>query len=110
MSGPRGLSLAGVEVVSYPSFAPPQRLCHFLDSVGGPIKGMFDNAELEIPCPQCGEKIKKTVGGIKDEPKFRCPINGCDGWIDAGEFVRGLNESGDELDDFGKNFGGTIDI
>lgn len=37
--------------------------------------GLFDDAEIEIACPGCGHKQKKTVRWLSNEKSFTCP--GC---------------------------------
>jgi hypothetical protein len=36
---------------------------------------MFDDAEIDLTCPQCGHKSMKTIGWIKANDAFTC--DGC---------------------------------
>lgn len=37
------------------------------------VNSFFDGAELDIPCPHCGHKVKKTLGGLQRQSSFPCP-------------------------------------
>jgi DNA-directed RNA polymerase subunit RPC12/RpoP len=39
------------------------------------MDGLFDQQELEIPCPHCRTRVKKTVRELK-EPGIKCPLCG----------------------------------
>lgn len=49
------------------------------------MAGILDQAEIEIPCENCGRKTKKSIGWIKTQSQFTCAcgtrIN-----IDASQF------------------------
>ena len=70
---------------------------------------LFGNQSIDIPCPACGKAISKRIADIKRKPKFPCPVSGCNGAIDATDFVSGLKKAEDALDDFGRSIG-DIDI
>ncbi|AXQ93185.1 hypothetical protein D0Z66_04775 [Cereibacter sphaeroides] len=54
------------------------------------VRPMFDKQSLDIPCPNCGKKTKKTVGWIKTHDSFTC--SGCarDISLDKKDLVSGL--------------------
>jgi len=65
---------------------------------------LFDSAEIDIPCPQCGHKTKKTVGWIKTHHHHVC---GC-GFrvdLDADELLAGLGQVGKTLDNLRRTVG-----
>lgn len=36
------------------------------------MPGLLDNAEIKIPCENCGHKTTKTIGWIKSNKEFKC--------------------------------------
>lgn len=36
------------------------------------MAGFLDNAEIEIPCSNCGGKTKKSIGWIKSNSQLTC--------------------------------------
>ncbi len=36
-------------------------------------KGFLDDTPLEVPCPDCGRKVKTTVGDGRRNRSIRCP-------------------------------------
>lgn len=66
------------------------------------MAGHFDHGEIEIPCPGCGEKTKKTVAWLKANHELTCA--GCSARIelqDAG-FKRGIEEADKAIDDLAR--------
>jgi hypothetical protein len=63
----------------------------------------FDAHALEIPCPQCGQKHKKTVGWLKSHQDIAC---GCGGTIavDSRDLHRKLADVEKQLKDITRNF------
>lgn len=54
--------------------------------MGGSIMaGFLDNVSIDIPCPKCGRKTKKTIGWVKANKKFTCGC-GVEVVLDAGQF------------------------
>jgi len=47
------------------------------------MAGFLDNAEIDVPCPNCGKKIKQKLGGLKNSPTIRCPGCGSSIKLDA---------------------------
>lgn len=41
-------------------------------TLGKGMTGFLDNAEIEIPCSNCGSKTKKSIGWIKSNNQFTC--------------------------------------
>jgi transcription initiation factor TFIIIB Brf1 subunit/transcription initiation factor TFIIB len=35
-------------------------------------QGIFDGHEIEVPCPKCGQKTKKTIGWLRDHAEMIC--------------------------------------
>lgn len=64
---------------------------------------MFDTQNLNIPCPQCGQKVEKSVGWIKANDSYVCP--GCSGLVslDKQGLIAGLNSADKALDAFRKS-------
>jgi hypothetical protein len=50
----------------------------------------LDYASMDITCPRCGKKIKKTVGWFKADGRS-CPF--CDQPFDTTQFRRGIEEA-----------------
>ncbi len=36
------------------------------------MKNPLDSLSIEIPCPHCGQKVKKTLAWAKANPQFSC--------------------------------------
>ena len=36
------------------------------------MAGLLDSTEIDITCPKCGRKTKKTIGWVKTHKKFTC--------------------------------------
>lgn len=60
--------------------------------------GIFDKAEIEIPCAKCGSKTKKPIGWIKTNNKFVCSC-GVTVNLDADQFRQAIAEADRSLDD-----------
>lgn len=62
-------------------------------------KGIFDDAEIEIPCPKCGYKTKQTIGRLRDQAQFECV--GCGTTIKPStrQFDSALNKVDQSIDD-----------
>lgn len=54
------------------------------------------NAAIELTCPHCGHKFKKSLAWIKQNPVFGCPEN-CGFRFQAEEFCAGIEEAHDKL-------------
>lgn len=61
---------------------------------------MFDNAEIEIPCPKCSVKAKKTIAWVKANDSLTC--SGCDETIhvDKSGLIDGLQQVDRGIDGF----------
>lgn len=55
----------------------------------------LDKLDMEIACPTCGKKIKKTVGWLKKDGRV-CP-HGCGTTFDTNQFKRDIKKAEDEL-------------
>jgi hypothetical protein len=62
------------------------------------MSGLFDDAEIPIPCPKCGRETQKSVGWIKSNDEFTCDC-GQVIRLEADDFRRGIEESEDALED-----------
>jgi peptide subunit release factor 1 (eRF1) len=51
---------------------------------------MFERAELDIACPQCGQKFKKTVGWLQQNDACACPGCGVEIRFETDELSRGI--------------------
>ena len=36
------------------------------------MKSVLDNETIDIPCPNCGRKLRELVGKLKTSPKLTC--------------------------------------
>lgn len=71
------------------------------------MSGFLDKAEIEIPCGNCGHKIKKSIGWIKSNREFNCSC-GTKIKIDAEQFkteIAKAEKSFSDLQRTLKNFG-----
>jgi transposase-like protein len=70
------------------------------------MAGYFDDATIDLPCPQCGKKTKKSIGWIKNHANFTC--RGCKSVIDLSskQFQREIAKAERLLDNLGKKLGG----
>ncbi len=64
------------------------------------MSGFLDKAPIEIPCPGCGRKVKKTVGWIQTHSDYACPGCGTPIHLDASQFRREMRKVDRSLDDF----------
>ena len=51
------------------------------------------NATVNIPCPQCGEKIEQTVAELEMGPRLRCPSCGVSIRVDARKILQRIKEA-----------------
>ena len=52
--------------------------------------GIFDQGKVEVPCPNCGHKSKKTVSRLELKPQFTC--DNCGQGFDASGFNRSMKQ------------------
>ena len=64
---------------------------------------LFDNAELAIPCPQCGHEAEKTIGWLKSHEQMTSPGCGSVIALDSAELKKGIEAAEKSLRDFGRN-------
>jgi DNA-directed RNA polymerase subunit RPC12/RpoP len=53
------------------------------------MDGLFDQQELEIPCPHCRARFKITVGALK-QPGVQCPL--CSASFETSQFRQQLDK------------------
>ena len=63
-------------------------------------KFTFDKQPFEITCPNCGQKIKKTFGWLKNT-KNRCP--GCSATFDSKEFTAVIKKIEKQVSDLNRS-------
>lgn len=61
-------------------------------------------AEMPIPCPNCGEKVTKTVAEMEADPIITCAACGKRTKWDAEEFRKGLESLQKRIDEFRRAF------
>lgn len=56
--------------------------------------GILDNETIEIACPECGRKVKKTIGWLRRNRKAEIPCTGCDKTLvlDSSDLDRDIRE------------------
>jgi len=64
---------------------------------------MFDTAEIEIKCPKCGTKAKKTIGWLKTHNSMVCRC-GTTIQFDKSKFTGPLKKVEKSLDDLKRSF------
>jgi lysyl-tRNA synthetase class I len=64
--------------------------------------GFFDKQTLELPCPKCGKKTKKTVAWLKANSKFKCSC-GADITVDSSKLHKDLGKVEQSIDKLTKS-------
>ncbi|TIV38923.1 MAG: hypothetical protein E5V91_12305 [Mesorhizobium sp.] len=67
---------------------------------------MFDNAEIEIPCPKCRHKTSKTIAWIKAHSDFVCAGCGVTIALEKKKLLAGLDDVDKSLAKFRKTLSG----
>jgi len=67
------------------------------------MSGFLDDVEIEIPCSQCGRKMKKSIRWIKNNSEFTCAC-GVRIILDADQFRREIAEKEAQLRNLGNSF------
>lgn len=62
-----------------------------------------DAAEVPFTCPKCGHKFTKTVGELKADAHFACPV--CQAGFDASNFNADIQKADNMLDDIRRKLG-----
>lgn len=65
-----------------------------------------DRAELEIPCPKCGHKTKRSIGSLKRDPNIDCAGCGVSFGVDLTEFNKGIRKVEEQLEALKKSLKG----
>lgn len=77
-------------------------------------RSVFDDQTIDIPCPNCGAKAKKSVAWIRRHDEITCAGCGAAITLKADELIRGLDEAQRALDramaQIGRSLGGTFKI
>lgn len=68
----------------------------------------FDEHELDIDCPHCGNSVKEKLGRLKSDPELTCVACNKTFAIDATKFRTGISEAEKSLDSFLTNIGGMF--
>jgi hypothetical protein len=66
---------------------------------------LFDDAEISIPCPECGTTVKKSPEWIKSNDHFECEC-GRKVKIEAAGLQDGLEEAQRKVKEFKKRLKG----
>jgi hypothetical protein len=71
--------------------------------------GQLDSGRVDLPCPECGYKNRKTVGWLKTHNQFVCA--GCRKvTIDTRGFRQGMRKVDAELDKLTKRLSKGISV
>lgn len=65
----------------------------------------FDDKDLDIPCPNCGNNIQEKLGRLKTDPELTCTACANTFTIDATKFRDGISEVEKSLDSFMADIG-----
>lgn len=60
----------------------------------------FDNRSIEIPCPKCSHKVKKTIGWLKRNNKMICASCGVASVLEAKKFLADIRRVEGKLNKF----------
>ncbi len=63
------------------------------------IERLFDDAEIDIECPKCGNEIKQTVGWLHTRDAVTCPRCGKRFRVDSAQAIRALQAREHRTDD-----------
>jgi len=66
------------------------------------MAGLFDDHEIIVLCPQCGQEHSKTVRWLRDQMNLPCDGCGSDIHLDDSKFRRALNNIDKAVEEFGK--------
>ena len=66
---------------------------------------LFDNSDIEIPCPHCGKKTKKRIGSVQNDKTFTCPSCRKTSTLDASGLRKGLKSAQNSIDDLKRTLG-----
>lgn len=61
------------------------------------------NVQLQIPCPNCEQKIPETIGRLKDDPNVTCSSCGTSFTVNSTELDKGIEAAEKMLADFGRS-------
>jgi len=59
---------------------------------------IFDDHEVTLTCPECGQEIPQTIGQLKTNPNLECPGCGRAIKVDADQMNRELDNVQREID------------
>ena len=68
------------------------------------MASILDGSPIDLPCPGCGHKNRKTVGWIKLHSRMTCAGCGRDVILDSSDFRRGMRNVDTQLDKLSKTF------
>lgn len=66
--------------------------------------GLFDKADISIPCPSCGKVNKKAIGWLKTHKQIKCAKCGDTFDLDTSQFNRELRKVDQATAKFKKTF------
>lgn len=69
------------------------------------MTGLFDRGEVNITCPKCDHKYKKTIGWLKANDHILC-VCGVDIRFDKSKFTAPLQEVDKAFDDMKRKLRG----
>jgi len=55
------------------------------------MAGMIENVSINVPCPECGKRTKKTMKWVQSNPTMPCEC-GATVDLDANEETRAIRE------------------
>lgn len=65
------------------------------------MKGFFDDQSIDIACSK-GHETAKSVGWLKANDRFNCPVCGQEILLARDDLLRGIRDAEKQLRDFGK--------
>jgi hypothetical protein len=67
------------------------------------MPGLLDSSPLEFECPECGAKVKTTIGRARRSPTVRC-MRGHEIKVEASQFDRELRGVDRAFNDLQRTF------
>lgn len=64
---------------------------------------VFDDAEANLACPNCGQRTEQTVGWLHTHDEAICPRCGNLFRVDSTQAIRALQACAHTTDDVGRN-------
>jgi transcription elongation factor Elf1 len=69
------------------------------------IGELFDDAQFEVPCQNCGAKNTEMLGRLKNDPKITCAACGKPFEVNAKQLRDGFREANEAVEELRRKLG-----